>query len=247
MTDVVAAPAMSADEARRLTEKIRLTAHTYTESREKLIGYVERAKAGSAHLALGYPSWTAYLADVLGEEPMRLARDERREVVQLLSGEGMSTRAIAPIVGVTFQQVAKDQVSPEATPVVPSTPTVETRDGVTIADSRHINLDDPPRPVTGLDGKTYPRAEPKPVTETPAETAARLADALPEKRETRRPITDAFWETAYDLSKKVDTLARLISDDRFAKNREAIASKNLRTLRQTASTFAEVLAAIESN
>src|SRR5699024_1751755 len=71
---------MSESDARRLTEKIRITAHTYAEAREKLIGYVEEAKQGSAHLALGYASWTAYLSEVLGEEPMRLAADEKREV-----------------------------------------------------------------------------------------------------------------------------------------------------------------------
>lgn len=66
------------------------------------------AKAGNAHLALGYASWTAYLSEVLGEEPMRLARGERQEMVQMLSAEGMSTRAIAPIVGASNFTVSKD-------------------------------------------------------------------------------------------------------------------------------------------
>lgn len=38
-------------------------------------------------------------SDALGSEPMRLGCDERRELVDYLAGEGMSTRAIAPIVG----------------------------------------------------------------------------------------------------------------------------------------------------
>ncbi|NNU26789.1 hypothetical protein [Isoptericola sediminis] len=42
----------------------------------------------------------AYLADVLGERPLTLDRDERREVVAMPAGEGMSTRVIAPIAGV---------------------------------------------------------------------------------------------------------------------------------------------------
>ncbi|RKW69840.1 hypothetical protein DWQ67_10170 [Galactobacter caseinivorans] len=37
---------------------------------------------------------------VLESESMRLARDERQDMVRMLADEGVSTRAIAPIVGV---------------------------------------------------------------------------------------------------------------------------------------------------
>jgi hypothetical protein len=57
---------VSVDEARRLTERIRLTALTVREGIEKLQALVERARAGHVHETLGYPSWTAYLADTLG-------------------------------------------------------------------------------------------------------------------------------------------------------------------------------------
>lgn len=63
---------------------------------------------------------------------MRLARDERRDMVQLLAAEGMSTRAIAPIVGVSNKTVHQDLAS-EVLPKVT------------------------PAPVAGLDGKTYQR------------------------------------------------------------------------------------------
>jgi hypothetical protein len=133
--------AMTVPEAQKLTERIRVTAHNYAEAREKLQAYVAEAKAGNAHLALGYASWTAYLSEVLGEEPMRLARGERQEMVQMLSAEGMSTRAIAPIVGASQMQVVRD-----------------------IAGETNVS----PAPVQGMDGKTYRRPEPK--TE-PAEPA----------------------------------------------------------------------------
>lgn len=128
---------MSEQEAQKLTERIRLTAHNYTEARAKLQDLVAEAKEGNAHLALGYASWTAYLSEVLGEEPMRLARSERQEMVQLLSSEGMSTRAIAPIVGVHHDTVASDIRTV-------GNPTVEAA------------------PVTGVNGKTYARPEPQP-------------------------------------------------------------------------------------
>jgi hypothetical protein len=39
---------------------------------------------------------------------MRLGRDERQELVSYLSGEGLSTRAIAPIVGVDRKTIERD-------------------------------------------------------------------------------------------------------------------------------------------
>lgn len=47
-------------------------------------------------------------ADALGSEPMRLGRDERRELVDYLAGESMSTRAIEPIVGVDRKTFERD-------------------------------------------------------------------------------------------------------------------------------------------
>ena len=132
--NLVARSSMSADDARRLTERIRLTAHSARDSIEKLHVLVAEAKDGNAHEALGYASWTAYLADVLGEEPLRLARDQRQELVGYLSGEGMSTRAIAPIVGVSKSTV---QNWTDETPTRPAT-------------------------VTSLDGRLRPATRPEP-------------------------------------------------------------------------------------
>ncbi|WP_051549273.1 hypothetical protein [Nocardioides sp. URHA0032] len=99
---------MGADDARRLTERIRIAATNYTEAKAKVLQLVDEARAGAAHVALGYKSWTAYLSDVLSDEPLRLARDERRELVTHLADQGMSHRAIAPIVGIGNAQVSRD-------------------------------------------------------------------------------------------------------------------------------------------
>lgn len=165
----LATAALTEQEATRLTERIRLTAHNYSEARAKLQELVSEAKEGNAHLALGYASWTAYLSEVLGEEPMRLARSERQEMVQLLSSEGMSTRAIAPIVGAHHDTVASDLKS---APVGNPTPT----------------------PVQGMDGKAYtkPESQPaapkrRPITDQSSEAGWELAKTV-EKLE--RIITD---------------------------------------------------------
>ena len=68
-------------------------------------------RKGAAGL-LGYASRTAYMADVFGDSPLRLERDARQELVADLSAQGMSTRAIAPIVGVGHKTVARDLESP---------------------------------------------------------------------------------------------------------------------------------------
>ena len=115
---------MDAAEARRVTERIRYTAMSVRDGMEKLQSLVATAQEGQAHIALGYKSWTAYLADVLGEEPMRLPRDERRELVAWLAGEGMSTRAIAPVVGAHHDTVASDIRAAVGNPTpVPTTST----------------------------------------------------------------------------------------------------------------------------
>lgn len=168
MTVETVAMPMLADEARRLTERIRHTAISVREGVERLQALVAEAQAGQAHVALGYPSWTAYLADVMGDEPMRLARDERREVVAWLAGEGMSTRAIAPIVGQSHMTVARDLSGvTDVTPApAPSAPTPEE----TVA-------------VTGLDGKTYQRTAP----------ATHFGKSLPIARSV---VTVAYWKFA---------------------------------------------------
>lgn len=56
---------------------------------------------------------------------------ERREVVSWLAGQGMSTRAIAPVVGIKQPQVVKDlaaqrDVIPQESPGSPAEPEVPT-------------------------------------------------------------------------------------------------------------------------
>jgi hypothetical protein len=188
---------MSEQDARRLTERIRVTAHNYTEAKSKLIELVQEAKSGSAHLALGYASWTAYLADVLGEEPLRLARDERRELVAALSAEGMSTRAIAPIVGTNQATIARD-ISGDA-----------------------FASPGPEPVVQGVDGKSYVRPErsvppvPVPVAHPPVGGEGKVK---------RRPLPEQYLDALFDLRKTTERLERLTDDDRFARHRAELAA-----------------------
>ena len=120
--------------ARRLDTKIRLTVETVKSNLDKLQEYVHRAQVSGVHIALGFPSWTAYLADVFDGQPLLLEREDRRELVEFLASEGMSTRAIAPIVGVSRETVRRE-----------------------VSGDTDVS---PRSDVAGLDGKTYPASPP---------------------------------------------------------------------------------------
>lgn len=94
--------------AQRRAERIRFHATNANEAMQSLLKLVKTAQELDDHVTLGYASWTAYVTDLFGDEPLRLARDVRRELVAELSDAGMSTRAIAPIVGVDQATVTRD-------------------------------------------------------------------------------------------------------------------------------------------
>jgi hypothetical protein len=107
MTAVEVIAPLDPGSSERLDRRIRLMADTIRDNIAKLTGLIEEAKQGQIHVALGFASWTAYLADALGGR-LELDTDSRREVVALMSGEGMSQRAIAQAVGVSQKTVDRD-------------------------------------------------------------------------------------------------------------------------------------------
>jgi hypothetical protein len=96
--------------AESLDRRIRQTVGFIHDGVEKLLGLVEEAKAGQIHVALGYASWGAYLADV-GTVPVKLARANRALVANKLSDEGVSQRIIASLLNVSVGTVNHDLAS----------------------------------------------------------------------------------------------------------------------------------------
>lgn len=97
-TNVVAipsdAPALSHDEARRLTDTIRKTL-------EVAVDLLVEAWRGRVWLALDHPTWEAYLVAEFGDlRNLRLPVESRRARVAIMRDAGMSTRAIAPTPGI---------------------------------------------------------------------------------------------------------------------------------------------------
>ena len=197
--------------ARRLTERIRLMALTVGENIDKLKALVTEARESEIHHTLGYPSWTAYLSEVLGETPMRLERDVRQELVAELSSQGMSTRAIAPIVGVNAETVRRDisgaaNVAPESEP-----------------DTGHWS------PDSGFDANPFTGEvfEPKTVTETHAVKTVTGLDGknykTPEARtERRRSLIDDAYTANTKLWEAIERIRTIASDDRFNRNKADI-------------------------
>lgn len=237
-------PVMDVASARRLTERIRLNVVSVRDGVEKLQALLEEAKEGNVHVALGYPSWPAYIAEVMGDEPLRLSRDDRREIVHYLTGEGMSTRAVGQVVGVTHPTVMADLRSggkslPPEHAGQPAEADVVEDDGPEVEEQiASLNARaTTPRPVTGLDGKTYtPRPAP-----TPPEPD--LVDELDKPAAPRRrALTDAFFDAVYDLGKKAESIRRLVDDDRFPQNAEKVAAKHRNDLLRTRDLIDQVLA-----
>ena len=109
---------------------------------EQIARYTERAAFLWSHRAwevLGHKTW-AECVEERGAQ-LRLPRADRRELVALLDQKGMTTRAIAPVVGASDFTVRQD-----------------------IAGARNLAGEAGPRTKTGLDGKTYTVQPRKPTT-----------------------------------------------------------------------------------
>jgi lambda repressor-like predicted transcriptional regulator len=136
---------LSENAAKKLDKKIRLLADAADAHIHKIRELLAEAKAGQAHVALGYQSGPAYVADALGG---RLIVDvnTRKSIVAVLAGEGMSLRAIAAPTGISKSTVDRElQVSHRGTPDVLAEPDLK------------------PDNVIGLDDKRYPpKRQPKP-------------------------------------------------------------------------------------
>jgi hypothetical protein len=138
------------EQARSVDAALRSEARTIAASMTRFRELIDTAKTGRIHQALGFTSWTAYIADVIGTDMGSLPVDDRRQIVALLAGEGMSQRAIADAVGVSQKTVDRDL------------------DQLSHDDSVDVDL---PATVTGLDNKQRPahpaRRKPTPKPDVP--------------------------------------------------------------------------------
>jgi hypothetical protein len=233
--------------AERRAERIRLRLDAIADNYATVMPMIREAIEKRDDLALGYRSPGEYVSDRFGGALTRLGVEVRREVVRELTEAGMTTRAIAPVVGVSNKTVSLDQRAP-VTPVTPQTPVpapegeAEADAGITprgeavpssVAPPEDKGAPEPPAPrpaVTGIDGKTYTRPEPK-----------------PKAQPSRKPLPDSFFDAAYDLNKAVDRVERLTNDDRFPRNAEQVAAKHRSDLTRAVEALSRVLDLFNTN
>lgn len=233
-------PSRDIDAARRRAERIRIKARSITEQYSDLRALVDEAERCEDHLTLGYPSWTAYLADLFGDEPLRLPRDERIPMSQMLADKGMSTRAIGAVLGVGNKTVARDlgvsndtpdgeaspatpapepaeseRIDPRTGEVLPQTPTTER--AAPSGDMVHPEVEQ--RPTFGDDSPA-----PRSVVGLDGKTYTRPAPQATKAAADRRPpLRDGFRDAALDLAKIVGRFERLAADDRLSRNKNEVA------------------------
>lgn len=147
---------------------------------------IKQAYSVRAWSALGYDSWEDYCASEFDNTRVRIPREDRAQVVTSMREIGMSTRAIAVATGLGYGTVQRDLTAPSGDP------------------------NGSPDTVIGLDGKQY---QPKPVVQQSDPSPRADGDGTAKRK--RRPITEAFDTTRYELGKKAESLARLAADDRF--------------------------------
>jgi hypothetical protein len=175
--------------ARHRADLIRSTLVDIADGRDRVLLLIREAKEADDAKSLGYVSWPAYVAAEFKEVLPRLGTEERLTVVQALRQMGMSTRAIAPIVGTSHEQVRQDTAA-----------------GV---------KDLAPATVTGLDGKNYPAPNPsvpkrrrRPLPDQWRDNHRELAKVV--ERFERQVTDDRFRAHQEALAKQMDGLRGLI-------------------------------------
>ncbi len=213
---------LNVQDAERLDRRIRLMAQTTRENFEKVGRLLDEAKNGRVHEALGFKSWTAYVADALGGQ-LQLTGEARQAMVQVLAGEGMSVRAIATATGVSKSTVDRDiaQVSQNGTDADEGVPdsTVPQRDS-SDPDATDATPAVPEEKVsTGLDGKTRRHKPRKPrVAKEPEPTPEPEPVVEPEPANTRKvQIPTALRAEVKMIGLTAGLLGSLTADPRWSK------------------------------
>lgn len=127
---------LDAKQAKALDKKIRTTSDRVSNNFNTLLELLEQALIGQIHIGLEYPSWTAWMKDAVQLQVSD--RFERKELAKLLSGKGMSQRAIATTLGVSQKTVDRDLEGEEF-----DTDTVTTTDGKTAPRNKPKQKEEP--------------------------------------------------------------------------------------------------------
>lgn len=159
--------------AERRAERITLRLDAIADNYRAVLPMIREAIEKRDDLALGYRSPGDYVSDRFGQALAGLGIEVRRAVVGELTQAGLSTRAIAPVVGVSNKTVHADREAlagvTSVTPAEreqfdrehgfgrrgPHAPEGEATDAGRQQTAVEAAPSVPRPPVTGIDGKTY--------------------------------------------------------------------------------------------
>lgn len=203
-------------EATALNKKIQTMSKRVSDNAFELLSLLEQAATGSIHKALGYNSWTAWYSDNVQIDVSD--KSERKMLVTMMSGKGMSQRAIAASLGIGQATVSRDLDAEEA------------------GDS-----DESPEATEGLDGKSYKRKGKAEAEESVEEVIdAEVIEDEPEPvKITNMP--KAVVEAVDSVIDAVNRLLDLSEDDRFVKGRAKLADKHHEDIEAARDGLQEVL------
>jgi hypothetical protein len=245
----VAGCSFNAYETRTLTDEIR-------EEAEQLWEKIASAYTGRAWAALGYATWDEYCATEFGSIRLRLPKEERRDAVCSPRESGLSIRAIASAAGISDQTVQRDLASGVVNHYT-------SPDDGQVIDAEVVPG---PKPITGLDDKTYPakpkRKPSKPQRELPPEYAADYAAArkafdeaeaalTPQERARRQKEADAYAHGIGDqiiasfsgviVNSVIGCLEELADDIRKLVERGGVTGEQLRGIEAAHASYAAEL------
>jgi hypothetical protein len=238
-----------AQEARRRRDRIKLLLTSMTEQTNKVAAILEEAQTNEDHLTLGYKSWTAYIAGEYTGLLAELNRAQRRVAVGELTAAGMSTRAIASVVGTSQKTVVKDlQVIPEVSPGddlaysfecgsrcwhspicqrVKKTPQKITETKCDVEGHEdHVDREDVlDVALGGL--RTFLDEHPVPTDRKVTGMDGKLypvpsRPVIEPKKPRRGSLPDQYLNASHDLDKALRRLEKLHADDRFMTNRKTL-------------------------
>jgi len=247
-----------ANDATRRRDRIKLLLSTMTTTTEKIAELLEAAQADGDHRALGYASWTAYVAGEYAESLAGLSAAARRPAVAALAEGGLSTRAIAEIAGVGQSTVGRDlQVtrsgSPgEAGPVRSAKleqrreffdSDEEMRDAEVMADASDDDFEAALTAAREQDDLSRENVTANLPAKRVTGTDGKSYSARAEPRKPRRsPLPDSYRRAVWELQKSVERLERLHADDRFTTNRALLDAAYRHPVTDSLDRHAELLA-----
>lgn len=223
MTIAAILPALTEDGAERLSGRISARLDGIADNYVAVMPLIREALNRNAYAVLGYASHGAYIKDRFGDALGKLGIELRREIVRELSSAGLSTRAIAPVVGVSNFTVSKDiaavsDLTPAPEPADEPLPPANPFTGEVIDEPAVVTETHTVKVVTGLDGKEYTRP------------------SAPSEPRRRSLVDDAFTANTR-LWEAIERIRSIRNDDRYARNKADI----LAALQPSADLALEVL------